>query len=90
MGRGSTFGQVEQEVASFSKGPVWGLSRMWFAVQLEYMFYGLFSENVGYCDLKKTKNIRINYLSVLSVSMARKGALNKTILSPPLFILNYS
>lgn len=56
MGRGSTFGQVEQEVASFSKGSVCGLSRMWFVVQLEYVFCGLFSENVGYCDLKKQKN----------------------------------
>ena len=58
MGRGSTFGQVEQEVAGFSRGSVWDSSRMWPVVRLEKNMFcscGLFSENVGPRDLEKER-----------------------------------
>ena len=35
VGKGSTLGWVEQEVADFSRGSVWGSSQMWLVVWLE-------------------------------------------------------
>lgn len=50
VGRGSTLGHVEQEVAGFLRDSVWSSSGMWVVVRLEkniFYSWGLVSENGG-------------------------------------------